>query len=73
MKKRFFFDLAALLAIAVGFFALLYFQDLDKVFMDNLKNTDVETLMDKAVYENDEYAGNQNPQVDKQEKLEKQV
>ena len=33
MKKRFLFDLVALLAIAVGFLMILYFQDLDVGFL----------------------------------------
>ncbi len=70
MKKRIIFDLVALLAIATGFFALLYFQDLDEGFFDNLKNIDIETLVDKSTYENDEYA--RNKEEDMPSELEKQ-
>ena len=70
MKKRIGFDFVALLAIAVGFFVLLYFQDFDLDFLDYLKNTDVEMLVDKSAYENKEYALNQ--EEDKLSELEKQ-
>ena len=66
MKKRIFFDLLALLAIAVGFFVLLYFQDLDIDFLDHLKNSDTEMLVDKTEVENQEYAMEQADKVDEQ-------
>ena len=73
MKKRIFFDLLALLAIAVGFFVLLYFQDLDIDFLDHLKNSDTEMLVDKTEVENQEYAMEQADKVDEQTTLEKQT
>lgn len=73
MKKRIFFDLLALLAIAVGFFLLLYFQDLDMGFLDRLRNTDTETLVDKTEVENQEYAMEQDTEEDTQSTLEKQT
>lgn len=73
MKKRFLFDLAALLAIAVGFFLLLYFQDLDKDFLNRLKSEDTDTLVEKTAFENEEYARSQEAEADKQSTLEKQT
>lgn len=72
MKKRFLFDLVALLAIAVGFFMLLYFQDLDTDFLNRLKTLDKDTLVDKTEVENKEYAKKQEQDEDKQTTLEKQ-
>lgn len=73
MKKRFFFDLLALLAIAAGFLALLYFQDVDMGFLDFLKNSDTEVLVDKASYENGEYADKIIQAEEEQDELEKQT
>lgn len=73
MKKRFLFDLVALLAIAVGFFMLLYFQDLDMDFLYRLKNMDEETLVDKTVVENETYARMQEDNEDMPVTLDKQT
>lgn len=73
MKKRFFFDLVALLAIAVGFFMLLYFQDMDMDFLSRLKNMDEETLVDKTIVENNEYALSQEKDEDMPVTLDKQT
>lgn len=73
MKKRIFFDLLALLAIAVGFFLLLYFQDLDMGFLDRLKNADTEMLVDKTEVENQEYVIEQETKEHTQLDLEKQT
>ena len=59
MKKRIIFDLIALLAIAVGFFALFYFRDPDAYLLQELKDTDIKTLVDKALVENGGYVQKQ--------------
>lgn len=73
MKKRFLFDVLALLAIAVAFFVLFYFQDLDMGFLNRLKNSDKDTLVNETVIENARYARDQEQNEDKQSTLEKQV
>lgn len=73
MKKRIFFDLLALLAIAVGFFVLLYFQDLDMGFLDRLKNSDTELLVDKTEVENQQYAMEQESMAEVHSELERQT
>lgn len=73
MKKRFFFDLLALFAIAAGFFALFYFQDVDMGFLDNLKNSDAEVLVDKTTYESKEYTDKIVQDEVFKEELEKQI
>ncbi len=72
MKKRFFFDFLALFAIVAGFLALFYFQDVDMGFMEFLKNSDTEVLVDKAAYENEEYTDKIKQDMEVQEELEKQ-
>lgn len=59
MKKRIIFDLLALLAIAVGFFALFYFRDPDAYLLQELKDTDIKTVVDKALVENGGYVQKQ--------------
>ena len=59
MKKRIIFDLLALLAIAVGFFALLYFQDPNTDYFRQWKDTDIKTLVDEALVEKGEYVKKQ--------------
>lgn len=73
MKKRIFLDLLALAAIAVGFFVLLYFQDLDIDFFERLKNSDTEILVDKTEVENQEYAIKHAENEDEQTMLERQT
>ena len=72
MKKRIIFDLVALLAIAVGFFALLYFQDPNADFFQQLKDTDIKTLVDEALVENGEYVKKQELKEDMPQKTDKQ-
>lgn len=48
MKKRIIFDLVALLAIAVGFFMLLYFQDLDMDILNNMQSVEENIKVDKV-------------------------
>lgn len=73
MKKRIIFDLVALLAIAVGFFALFYFQDPDMFFLEQLKDLNSETLVDKTIVENGEYTQKQELKEDMTGKLDKQT
>jgi len=72
MKKRIIFDLVALLAIAVGFFMLLYFQDMDIDILNKLQSKEENVLVDKAVTLSDEYAKSGNSNADKPEMLDKQ-
>ena len=48
MKKRIIFDLVALLTIAVVYFMLLYFQDLDMDIFDNLQSVEENMVVDKT-------------------------
>lgn len=73
MKKRILFDFFALLAIALGFFVLLYIQDLDMDFLEQLKNVDIGTLVDKTVVENEEYADKHEAKEDATSSLDKQT
>ncbi|MBR3806893.1 MAG: hypothetical protein IKJ15_00760 [Lachnospiraceae bacterium] len=72
MKKRFFFDLVTLIAIAAGFFVLLHFQDLGIDFLDNLKGKDKNIETEQSVIQNDEYLHVQKPEEDKHSTMEKQ-
>ena len=72
MKKRIIFDLLALLAIAVGFFALLYFQDPNTDYFRQWKDTDIKTLVDEALVENGEYVKKQELKEDMPNKPDKQ-
>ncbi len=55
MKKKILFDVLALFSIVIGFCVLFYFQDLDTGWLNQLKNSDKDTLVDKTVVENSEY------------------
>lgn len=56
MKKRILFDVLALLAIVAGFLVLFYFQDIDFASLSKLKSEGKDTLVDKTIVENSEYA-----------------
>lgn len=72
MKKRFFFDLVALLAIATGFFALLYFQDMGVGFLDKLKVGENPIRTEESVLQDVGLSEGQNEKEDKPEVLDKQ-
>ena len=73
MKKRFFFDLLALLAIVTGFLILLSFQDIDLFLGKYLKSSDEDIIVDKTAYENEEYTEKIKQEEYEKEELEKQV
>ena len=73
MKKRFLFDLVALLAIAVGFLMILYFQDLDVGFLLGSEYAENENQADKTFVENEKYGLFKEPEEDKSVELSKQV
>ena len=73
MKKRFFFDLLALLAIVTGFLILLSFQDIDLFLGKYLKSSDEDVIVDKTAYENEEYTEKIKQEEYEKEELEKQV
>ena len=72
MKKRFIFDFVALLAIAVGFFMLLYFQDFDMNILENIQGAGEIISMDKTGAGNNEPAQTQQVNEDMPEMLDKQ-
>ncbi len=57
MKKAFFFDVLALVAVLAGFFVLFSFTEIDNQFWDKLKNADRETLIKQTEVENAEFTG----------------
>lgn len=72
MKKRFLFDLAALLMIAGGFFVLLHFQDFGSGFAEQFLYKDQDMKTEKSIVENAESSNPQTTDGDKQGTLEKQ-